>query len=144
MIPLISSANVTAQSNALTKSKCSSEGGLWGSSRSDIAKATSPIGILIANSHGHEATARIAAATLGPAADDTETTYQVGEFYTTEAEGGLLYDDPRLGLAWPLEVTEISEKDRLWAPLDEIEEDVKRRMTIGIASASTTWPSKRF
>jgi dTDP-4-dehydrorhamnose 3,5-epimerase len=68
-------------------------------------------------------------------ADDTETTYQVGEFYTPEAEGGLLFDDPRLGLTWPLEVTEISDKDRVWAPLDEVEEELKRRMTIEIASA---------
>ena len=30
--------------------------------------------------------------------DDTETSYQVGEFYTPEMEGGLRYDDPRLGL----------------------------------------------
>ena len=28
--------------------------------------------------------------------DDTETTYQVGEFYTPAAEGGLPYDDPAL------------------------------------------------
>jgi dTDP-4-dehydrorhamnose 3,5-epimerase len=61
-------------------------------------------------------------------ADDTETTYQVGEFYTPEAEGGLLYDDPRLGLSWPLEVTEISDKDRAWSPLDEVESEVRRRM----------------
>jgi dTDP-4-dehydrorhamnose 3,5-epimerase len=68
-------------------------------------------------------------------ADDTETTYQVGEFYTPDAEGGLLFDDPRLGLAWPLEVTEISDKDRVWAPLDEVEEELKRRMTVEIAGA---------
>ena len=30
--------------------------------------------------------------------DNTETSYQVGEFYTPGAEGGLHYDDPRLGL----------------------------------------------
>jgi dTDP-4-dehydrorhamnose 3,5-epimerase len=68
-------------------------------------------------------------------ADDTETTYQVGEFYTPDAEGGLLFDDPRLGLAWPLEVTEISDKDRVWAPLDEVEQELKRRMTVEIAGA---------
>src|SRR6266446_5223085 len=27
--------------------------------------------------------------------DDTDTSYHVGEFYTPEAEGGLLYNDPR-------------------------------------------------
>ena len=67
--------------------------------------------------------------------DTTETSYQVGEFYAPGTEGGLLYSDPRLGLTWPLEMTEISEKDRLWAPLDEAEEEVRRRMTIEIASA---------
>ena len=56
--------------------------------------------------------------------DDTETSYQVGEFYTPGAEGGLRYDDPRLGLAWPLPVTEISDKDRAWPPLAEIEPEL--------------------
>jgi dTDP-4-dehydrorhamnose 3,5-epimerase len=62
--------------------------------------------------------------------DDTETSYQVGEFYTPETEGGLRYDDPRLGLTWPLPVTEMSEKDRAWALLDEIEAEVVRRMAV--------------
>ena len=41
--------------------------------------------------------------------DNTDTSYQVGEFYTPGCEGGLLYDDPALGLKWPLPVTVISE-----------------------------------
>jgi dTDP-4-dehydrorhamnose 3,5-epimerase len=60
--------------------------------------------------------------------DGTETTYQVGEFYTPAAEGGLRFDDPRLRLEWPLPVTELSEKDRGWALLDDIEDDLKARM----------------
>src|SRR3989475_2125569 len=36
--------------------------------------------------------------------DVTETSYQVGEFYTPGAEGGLPYNDPALGLPWPLPV----------------------------------------
>src|ERR1051326_5872327 len=44
--------------------------------------------------------------------DNTETSYQVGEFYTPETEGGLLYNDPQLGLEWPLEVTTMSDKDK--------------------------------
>jgi dTDP-4-dehydrorhamnose 3,5-epimerase len=60
--------------------------------------------------------------------DRTDTSYQVGEFYTPEAEGGLMYNDPRLGLAWPLPVTAISQKDQQFRPLDEIEVDVTRRM----------------
>src|SRR2546423_15098039 len=62
--------------------------------------------------------------------DRTETSYQVGEFYTPSAEGGLLYDDPRLGLVWPLPVTVISEKDQRFGLLDEIEPALKRRMCI--------------
>ena len=60
--------------------------------------------------------------------DETETSYQVGEFYAPETEGGLRYDDPRLGLDWPLPVTVISDKDREWKPLDEVEGELKRRM----------------
>ncbi len=62
--------------------------------------------------------------------DSTDTTYMVGEFYTPGVEGGLMYNDPRLGLEWPLPVSVISEKDSQWKPLSEIEEDMKRRMTI--------------
>jgi dTDP-4-dehydrorhamnose 3,5-epimerase len=61
--------------------------------------------------------------------DDTETSYQVGEFYTPGSEGGLLYNDPRLGLQWPLPVSEISDKDQVWKRLEEQEEEVKRRMS---------------
>ena len=61
--------------------------------------------------------------------DNTETTYQVGEFYAPEMEGGLRYDDPRLGLEWPLPVGEMSEKDDKWKLLDEVEGELKERMS---------------
>ena len=60
--------------------------------------------------------------------DNTETTYQVGEFYTPGSEGGLLFDDPRLGLVWPLPVSVMSDKDRQWQPLDQIENELRARM----------------
>jgi len=62
-------------------------------------------------------------------ADRTETSYQVGEFYTPGSEGGLLYNDPRLGLTWPIPVTEISLKDDSWKLLAEVEPELKGRMT---------------
>ena len=62
--------------------------------------------------------------------DNTDTSYQVGEFYTPSAESGLLYNDPRLNLPWPLPATVISDKDQKFAPLDQIEPELKRRMTI--------------
>jgi dTDP-4-dehydrorhamnose 3,5-epimerase len=44
-----------------------------------------------------------------------EVTYQVGEFYTPGAERGLRYDDPALGIDWPIPIDVISEKDANWA-----------------------------
>jgi dTDP-4-dehydrorhamnose 3,5-epimerase len=63
--------------------------------------------------------------------DNTDTSYSVGEFYTPSAEGGLMYNDPRLGLSWPLPVTIVSEKDQKFARLDEVEAELKSRMNIG-------------
>jgi dTDP-4-dehydrorhamnose 3,5-epimerase len=67
--------------------------------------------------------------------DNTDTSYQVGEFYTPNAEGGLRYDDPRLGLKWPLPASVISAKDQAFRPLSEIEDEVKRRMSFAMAPA---------
>jgi len=66
--------------------------------------------------------------------DGTETSYFVGEFYTPDAEGGLRADDPRLGLEWPLPVTTMSEKDRGWAELDDVEPELRRRMEIQVSA----------
>ncbi len=62
-------------------------------------------------------------------ADKTDTSYQVGEFYTPGVEGGLMYTDPRLKLEWPLETTVISDKDAAWKSYDEVESDLVSRMS---------------
>jgi len=62
--------------------------------------------------------------------DATETSYLVGEFYSPQNEGGLMYNDPRLGLTWPLAVGEVSEKDSRWNLLEEIEPEVRRHMAV--------------
>jgi dTDP-4-dehydrorhamnose 3,5-epimerase len=67
--------------------------------------------------------------------DNTDTSYQVGEFYTPTAEGGLRYDDPRLELKWPLEVSVISSKDQAFRPLREVEDEMRRRMSLAKAAA---------
>jgi dTDP-4-dehydrorhamnose 3,5-epimerase len=46
--------------------------------------------------------------------DDTEVMYQVSGSYEPAAERGLRYDDPELGLDWPLPVSMISTKDATW------------------------------
>src|SRR5204862_2259483 len=55
--------------------------------------------------------------------DQTETSYQVGEFYTPGVEGGPLYSDPRLGLVWPLPVRGMSSKEAEGQSLARIEHE---------------------
>ena len=43
---------------------------------------------------------------------DSELLYLVTAFYTKNAEGGLRYDDPAIGIRWPLKATNISDKDK--------------------------------
>ena len=49
-------------------------------------------------------------------ADSTEVEYLMGEFYTPGFDGGFRYDDPAFGIAWPLPVASISDRDLAWAP----------------------------
>ena len=44
--------------------------------------------------------------------DNTEVAYHMSEYYHPEAARGLRWDDPALGIEWPLEVTVISERDK--------------------------------
>lgn len=44
--------------------------------------------------------------------ENTELLYFHTEFYSPENEGAVRYDDPFVNIQWPLEVTDISEKDR--------------------------------
>jgi len=46
--------------------------------------------------------------------DGSEVFYQISEFYAPDASTGLRFDDPALGIGWPLPVTVMSAKDRLW------------------------------
>ena len=66
--------------------------------------------------------------------DDTETSYQVGEFYSPAHERALPHDDPRLGLEWPLPVTVISEKDRNAPRLDTWEQRLREEMALSDAN----------
>ncbi len=50
--------------------------------------------------------------------DDTEVFYQVSAFYAPQAEGGLRWDDPAIGIDWPLPVAQISDKDSAWPWLE--------------------------
>jgi dTDP-4-dehydrorhamnose 3,5-epimerase len=43
---------------------------------------------------------------------DSELLYLHTDYYTPEAEGGVLYNDPRLTISWPLPATNLSDRDQ--------------------------------
>jgi dTDP-4-dehydrorhamnose 3,5-epimerase len=43
---------------------------------------------------------------------DVEMLYFHSEFYRLESEGGIHYNDPAVGIEWPLNVTDISVRDK--------------------------------
>lgn len=51
--------------------------------------------------------------------DDTEIMYLVSEFYAPGHERGLRFDDPTLGIEWPIEISLISDKDASWPLLED-------------------------
>ena len=46
--------------------------------------------------------------------DNAQVNYLISAFYAPEAATGVRYDDPAFGIAWPLPVSAISDKDMGW------------------------------
>jgi len=44
--------------------------------------------------------------------------YMVSAFYAPESEAGVRYDDPAIGIRWPLPIADISDKDLKWPAVD--------------------------
>ena len=55
---------------------------------------------------------------------DTEVIYKVTDYYAPECDRGIAFDDPALGIAWPVQANEVtlSEKDRRHPALAELDE----------------------
>lgn len=51
--------------------------------------------------------------------DDVELIYLTSAPYTPDCERGIRFDDPALGIEWPLEPTVVSAKDRSWPDYEE-------------------------
>ena len=51
-------------------------------------------------------------------ADDTHVLYAISHPYVPEASAGVRHDDPAFGIAWPLPVAAISDKDAAWPLVD--------------------------
>jgi len=49
--------------------------------------------------------------------DETEALYLVSAFYAPEQERGVRWNDPAIGIEWPLTPVEISPKDAAWPDL---------------------------
>jgi len=61
--------------------------------------------------------------------DDTRVNYLISAFHVPGAADGIRYNEPAFDVKWPQPVTVISEKDLKFSPLDEIEPELKRRMS---------------
>lgn len=44
--------------------------------------------------------------------DDVEVMYFTTEYYQPGSEGGIRFDDPKIGITWSLPVTDLSDRDR--------------------------------
>ena len=49
--------------------------------------------------------------------DGAGISYLISNFYEPSASTGISYDDPALGITWPLPVAVISDRDRSWGSL---------------------------
>jgi dTDP-4-dehydrorhamnose 3,5-epimerase len=49
--------------------------------------------------------------------EGTEVFYQMSQFYAPKLARGIRYDDPKIGITWPLPVTSISDLDLSWTLL---------------------------
>ena len=51
--------------------------------------------------------------------DHVETLYMVSDFYDPKSERGVRWNDPAIGIKWPRQPLEISEKDGAWPDLND-------------------------
>lgn len=51
--------------------------------------------------------------------ENCELIYLHSEFYNPSAESGIRYDDPAIGIEWPLVIAQVSQRDRQHALIDK-------------------------
>lgn len=50
--------------------------------------------------------------------DDTEIYYLTSAIYAPASVRGLRFDDPAVGIEWPIEIAELSPQDKEWPPIE--------------------------
>jgi dTDP-4-dehydrorhamnose 3,5-epimerase len=56
--------------------------------------------------------------------ESTDVMYKCSSYYTPDLEGGIRYDDPDVGIDWPLEALQASRRDAKAPLLREVQEDL--------------------
>ncbi len=57
--------------------------------------------------------------------------YKCTDYYAPDSEGTVLWNDPEIGIEWPIAEPNLSDKDRLARPLRELREDALPRHAPG-------------
>jgi dTDP-4-dehydrorhamnose 3,5-epimerase len=57
--------------------------------------------------------------------------YKCTDYYAPEYDGSILWNDPKIGIQWPLEAPGLSDKDRAAPPLDRMPEERLPRFSGG-------------
>jgi dTDP-4-dehydrorhamnose 3,5-epimerase len=58
--------------------------------------------------------------------DEADVAYKATDFYTPSAEKGIRWNDPLLGIEWPIESPTLSDKDLKYAPLTSASPDLPK------------------
>ena len=56
--------------------------------------------------------------------EEADVTYKLSSYYDPETEAGIAWDDPDVGIEWPVDDPELSERDRTAPRLAEIANDL--------------------
>jgi dTDP-4-dehydrorhamnose 3,5-epimerase len=58
--------------------------------------------------------------------DSADVCYRLSEYYDAASEQGIAWNDPRLGIAWPIEQPTVSDRDGSHPPLNETDPSLLR------------------
>jgi dTDP-4-dehydrorhamnose 3,5-epimerase len=56
--------------------------------------------------------------------DNTDFTYKCSRLYAPEFEGGIVWNDPKLGIDWPVDKPQLSPRDLKWPTFEELKKSL--------------------